>query len=277
MHRIPIHAISLAGKVLIERNPIVYIQSLSLLKLCRNTFTAHPHHGDIEFRGTIFNTLMEDSSGDSQALSTLADSIPGCELISSDRFRGDRKTFFKENCSVSNLVHVHGHAEFEDDSSSSRSASQCLKLKEPSDGSADDMNLNEIFSTLRFRQPSLILAMGCRTGRSRISAVNDLLGLTAAFHFAGAGAVVGALWKIWRADALRFAQKFYEELGRNLDDDRDNPIDSQPYSEAGNGAVDLAKAYQRAVLALRKDENGKVKKPYHWAGFVSTELGCFQN
>jgi len=61
--------------------------------------------------------------------------------------------------------------------------------------------------------------------------VNDLLGLTAAFHVAGASEVIGALWKIWRVGALKFAQAFYAELLQDMDDAKDRLIDSQNHSK----------------------------------------------
>lgn len=270
MHRIPLHAITLEGQVLIERNPVVYIQSLALLRFCRSTFEPEASDRNSPFQASVFNTLVEDSSS---SLSALASTIPGCELVDADNFTDDRKGYFRTKCSVSNLVHIHGHAEFENDPS----VVQCLKLKEPSRGPVDDMGLDEIFSTLRFRQPSVILAMGCRTGRSKISTLNDLLGLTAAFHFAGAGAVISALWKIWRVDALNFAQIFYDEFARNLDNDGHKTSDGQERPQTVAQVVDLAKAYQKAVLALRKDENGKIRKPYHWAGFTLHGSWLFPN
>ena len=267
LHRLPLHAITFDGMPLIQRNPIVYIQSLSLLRLCREAMKAPittSKDAASPFHATVFNTLPADLPESQQAisacLSTLTETVPNCTYIDSSNFTTDRKGLFQSQCAVSNVVHIHGHSDFTDAPDFTDGSQQCLNL---SDNQADDLSLDDIFSGVRFKQPSIILSMGCRTGRSRISAVNDLLGLTAAFHFAGAGAVIGALWKVSQEDVLRFAEAFYGELVRGLDravEDKD--------SESQTMIINLARAYQHAVLTVRKDVNGKVQKPYQWAGLV---------
>ncbi|OAA57555.1 hypothetical protein SPI_07214 [Niveomyces insectorum RCEF 264] len=297
MHRLPLHAISLGGTVLIERNPVVYVQSLTLLRMCIDALAGAPRDGAPPsspsppralFAATIFNTL-EDSrrtAGTAAALARLADeTVPNAVLIDSSNFTNDRKAVFRDRCLRSHLVHVHGHAEFADEGDDHGGGgggaahgrpTQCLKLREP--GSADeettgsdDLDLEAIFTDVRFRQPSIMLAMGCRTGRSRISAVDDLLGLIAGFHVAGAGAVIGSLWNIDEPDALQFAQVFYETFVQGMAGDGEGDGDVDGASDGVDtkpGFVDLAKACQKAVLTVRKDDQGKVRKPYHWAGFV---------
>ncbi|KAJ6111693.1 hypothetical protein N7523_007754 [Penicillium sp. IBT 18751x] len=275
LHRLPLHAITFDGMPLIQRNPIVYIQSLSLLRLCREALKVPitvSKNADSPFRATVFNTLPADlpqsQQSVSERLSTMTERIPNCTYIDSSNFTTDRQGLFHSQCAVSNVVHIHGHSDFTDAPEFTDGSQQCLNL---SDNHADDLSLDDIFSGIQFKQPSIVLSMGCRTGRSRISAVNDLLGLTAAFHFAGAGAVIGALWKVSQEDVLRFAEAFYDELVRGLDraaEDAD--------SEGQTMIIDLARAYQQAVLSVRKDINGKVQKPYHWAGLVFHGSWLFQ-
>ena len=42
LHRLPLHAIAVGGHALIERNPVVYIQSLTLLRLCPISLVTEP-------------------------------------------------------------------------------------------------------------------------------------------------------------------------------------------------------------------------------------------
>ena len=269
MHQLPLHAISLGGKPLIERNPIIYMQSLTLLHHCRHALSLQNPEEET-FQAAIFNTLSENSTtNENEDLATLVEMMPNCDLINSASVTTDRKELFREKCRTSNLVHIYGHSEF-DNVPERGIPTQCIELVEPSNSTEDEINLNEIFSTIRFRQPSIVLAMGCRTSRSRISDTNDLLGLTAAFHFAGAGTVIGALWKIWRVDAMRFSKTFYKELLRGMNDKTGTKTsgDGKTVEGEDKGVVNIAKAYQTAVLELRKDANGKFQRPYHWAGFV---------
>jgi CHAT domain-containing protein len=99
--------------------------------------------------------------------------------------------------------------------------------------------------------------MGCNTGRAKISPTNDLLGLTTAFHLAGAGTIISTLWRIDRRDCLEFSKAFYSELLERAHNDSPEVV-----------TMDLAQAFRKAVLDVRKDKDGKFRKPYHWAGFT---------
>ena len=276
LHRVPLHGIILSGdKIpLIERNPIVYTQSSSLLLYCHKSF-ATKNDNDV-VHAAIFNTLKEDLSTASNDFDIPAEMIPSCEILDTNKLTNNRKKIFGEACKKSNIVNIYGHSEFDQKLEGDTGAPfQYLELLEPSTGPDDELSLNDIFTSIRFRKPSIVLAMGCRTSRSKISETDDSLGLTAAFHTSSAGAVVGAQWKIWREDAKRFTQIFYRELVRELisedgkvEVDKQNEDDKSGKPTEVKNVVDLAKAYQTAVLEIRKDKDGLNRAPYHWAGFV---------
>ena len=86
--------------------------------------------------------------------------------------------------------------------------------------------------------------MGCNTGRAKISETDDLLGLAAAMHFAGAGAIISTLWMINKLDCMLCFKVFYGELVKGV---------RAGGSEGNTSAtVNLARAMQTATLALRK-------------------------
>ena len=58
--------------------------------------------------------------------------------------------------------------------------------------------------------------MGCNTGRAKISETDDLIGLTAAIHFAGAGAIISTLWMINKLDCMLCFKIFYGELVKGV-------------------------------------------------------------
>jgi hypothetical protein len=94
-------------------------------------------------------------------------SLLGAKLVHKTE---NRKEEFREGCSVSNFIHIYGHADFK----LKPRLAQYLKFREPSIDSSDQLTVEEIFE-LRFARPSLVLAMGCNTGRAKISPKNDLL------------------------------------------------------------------------------------------------------
>ena len=250
LHRLPLHAITFGGRALIERNPVVYIQSLTLLRLCHMSMVADPRKTKAPLTATIFNTLDEDSAT-AESISKLAKTMKAT-VISRERVSKD---LFRERCAGSNIVHIHGHSNFNEE----KALRQEYILRAPGKEDSDRITAEEMFN-LCFRKPSLALAMGCNTGRATISEGDDLLGLTAATNFAGAGAVISTLWMIDKHDCVLFSKVFYGELVKGLRAGRSE--------ENMSATVDLARAMQTAILALRKDAQGKFRKPYHWAGFT---------
>ena len=156
---------------------------------------------------------------------------------------------------LTNIVHIHGHSNFNEENA----LRQEFVLRAPNKEDSDRITAEEIFD-LSFRKPSIVLAMGCNTGRAKISETDGLLSLTAAIHFAGAGAIISTLWMINKLDCMLYFKVFYGEPVKGM---------RAGGSEGNTSAtVNMARAMQTATLALRKDAQGSFRKPYHWAGFT---------
>jgi len=95
-------------------------------------------------------------------------------------------------------------------------------------------------------QGSLVVLSGCESGIGKPSG-GEILGLTSAFLYAGASALMASLWKVDDAATFALMTAFYNSL---------------------RSGVDAAAALQNAQLALlAQSEYGQ---PYHWAGFELT-------
>ena len=91
----------------------------------------------------------------------------------------------------------------------------------------------------------------------QIDSTDNGVGLVGSFLYSGATSVLAALWDIQDEDGMTFSKNFYEDADGFL---------GVGVSE-GATVVNLAKAAQRAVLAMVEGDNGRLP-PYHWAGFV---------
>ena len=112
---------------------------------------------------------------------------------------------------------------------------------------------------LRLNSGSHVTLIGCSSGRARVNEHDDLLGLSMAFHYAGASSITSTLWNIDKADGADFEEAFYRAL-----------LDQQS-SSSDHELLNLATAMQTAILELRggeKGPTGSVRSPYHWAAFV---------
>ncbi|KAL8777868.1 MAG: hypothetical protein Q9194_002315 [Teloschistes cf. exilis] len=241
LHRLPLHALAIAGELLIKRNPVVYCSSFTVLnsafkkrKAIEATQAPDPKDS-LPFRASLLGD--PPSQPGKKALRTLA------QKFSTSAQTGDASTSFNLTAALLdpklNLLHYHGHATFEEGAPKDHG----LEL--------DDrrFTLRDIFDLELDPRPHSrghhITLLGCGSGMSKTSLSNDVLGLVPAFLYSGASSTVSTLWPFDDKDATMYTREFYRDFERD-------------------GMVDLAKANQRATLAIME------KRPalYHWGSFV---------
>ena len=83
---------------------------------------------------------------------------------------------------------------------------------------------------------------------------NDVLELVPALLYSGASSTVSALWPFDDKDTAMYTRRLYEEFDELL-------------HSGQKGVVDLAKANQRAILAILAIMD-KSPQLYHWAPLV---------
>lgn len=250
---IPLHAIEVAGQPLIERNPIVYTQSLAMFKLCQLSASS------LDISETLNPVAIQalsdtDSALPGAASMTFVERIGAVLLTGSDL----NKQTFMTAIANSSLVHFYGHVGFKEKDP----LDHCLAIR---DLNSESVTARDIFN-MRLRSGAHISLIGCESGRSEIGSQDDLLGLSTALFYAGARSIVSALWSIQMEDGDVFQEAFYNQL---LLQSAEKISSADPV-----GAVlDMAKALQQAVLEVSIDENGVRRAPYHWAAF--TFQGCW--
>ncbi|KAI4202009.1 MAG: hypothetical protein LQ350_002914 [Teloschistes chrysophthalmus] len=249
LHRIPLHGLSPKDELLIERNPIHYCQSPSLLRLCE--FTNH-RGADLDFRASVFNTL-KNASGSVGTRPSVHRIDEVASLLHTKTVQQNQisKSELRQRAAESCILHVHGHVGFDLEDP----LRNHLVLRDPPSKDEDRYTLDEIFETPLHR-PCLVVAMGCNSGRSGDFEHDNLLGLLAALHYSGASSVISTLWAVHYADCMRFSKAFYTHLMADMED-----------TEAESEFVDVAKAFQKAVITAQRDERGEPLPPYKWAGF----------
>ena len=240
LHRLPFHALTLDGEILIQRNPIVYCSSLTVLNVVFKARKASEQQGTFDSRPFTASLFGDPPSPiGRKALASLA------KKLSTEARIGDESNSSNFTTAITNpglnLLHYHGHVTFLEGDPKDHG----LEL--------DDrrFNLRDVFDLAPLSSSYHATLLGCGSGMSRTTLSNDVLGLVPAFLYSGASSTVSALWPFDDKDAAMYTQHFYEEF--------DNLLQS-----GQKGVVDLAKANQRAILAIMD------KRPplYHWAPFV---------
>jgi tetratricopeptide (TPR) repeat protein len=103
----------------------------------------------------------------------------------------------------------------------------------------------EVFEDLRL-DADLVTLSACQTARGRADAGEGVLGLTRAFLFAGARAVLSSLWAVADASTAQLMRHHYAYLRAGYPKDV---------------------ALQHAQLELLRSGDTALGHPYHWAGF----------
>ncbi|MDJ0702473.1 MAG: CHAT domain-containing protein [Leptolyngbyaceae cyanobacterium MO_188.B28] len=228
MHALPLHAFLVEGRILIERNPIVYCPSLNVLRHClaRSKPT-------VSKKAALFG----DPNGDREAAAELVSYLG--RLYQADYLTQDQVTraAFIENIPGCDIIHFQGHAVHD----ASDPLNSYLKL---ADG---QFTARDIFS-LQGLDADIVTLGACESAANVIDTGDEPLGLIPSFLFAGGSAVLASLWKVNSKTAAQFMRDFYEGLA-----------EAKP-------SVNKAEALQRAMLKVR--DNPRFEAPYYWAPFV---------
>jgi CHAT domain-containing protein len=136
------------------------------------------------------------------------------------------------------IVHLSVHGEF-------LPGDPLLSHIRFSEGSGEDGKLTavEMFG-LDLRNASLVVLSACETGRSKITASNEIIGIERGLLFAGAKNLVLSYWNVNAASTELWMTVFYREAQLQQ----------------------LGIAAQRAALTVM--QRPEYRHPYYWAAFM---------
>ena len=264
LFRIPLHAIELPdGQPWIQRNPIIYTQSLSILRLCQTSAASLDEA--CSPRVLAVNALSDRDLARPEAADMAFASRVKAHLL---RQEAVNKQSFLQACTEAELVHFYGHVSYDQP----KVMDQYLAIR---DLESERVTVRNLFE-LRMRRGAHVNLIGCQSGRSQVGVNDDLFGLSTALMFAGATSIVAALWSIDMDDAATFQEAFYDEVitqSRSNHNQQEDAVEDKRGGDELRKYLDLAVAVQKAVLRTMVNETGKVRAPYHWAGFFLQ--GCW--
>jgi CHAT domain-containing protein/tetratricopeptide (TPR) repeat protein len=107
------------------------------------------------------------------------------------------------------------------------------------------LEMIEILEEIRMAPGALVFLSACETGLGRRTGGDEMLGLVRAFLAAGAGAVIGTLWRVEDSSSAGLAESFYRRL------------------RLGTPAAQALQGAQLEVL-----HQSSTTQPYFWAGYA---------
>ena len=234
LNALPLHALCIDGIPVIERQPVIYASSLSVLRHCLNRRAESPS----EKRMMV---VFGDPSSDREKANLSAERT--AKLLNAQCYVGrDATTSAFHQSRGADVLHYHGHAVYD----------KLDPLQSVLVLSDNRVTAREIISApLGFK---LVTLIACDSATQKIQLGDEPSGLLPAFLVAGADAIVGTLWPLWDDVGGGFAEVFYETIAGKLARREQN----------SSLFIDLAQTYRESVLRIRKNR----PEPYFWALFV---------
>lgn len=232
-------------RYLVQRHPLRFLPSLGLAAGRAPPARAPPPRGvllvaDPAFDPRAFPTL-DRLPGAADEVDLVARQYPGAVVLrhasaAADAVRGE--------LAGAAIVHYAGHAVFDDD----RPESSFLVLAPPRSGGSARLTADEI-RAMELPGVRLVVLSACQTLRSRRGRSGGFAGLTGAFLAAGAGGVVGTLWRVEDDGTRALMDEFH-----------------RAYRASGTGAA----ALREAQLRLLRSPDPALRNPAAWGAFRYT-------
>jgi CHAT domain-containing protein len=140
------------------------------------------------------------------------------------------------------LVHFAGHAVFDD----ARPERSFLVVAPGRGGGAEGRLTAGEIEDMQLGSLRLVVLSACQTSRGRAGRSGGFAGLAGAFLAAGAGGVVGSLWRV---------------------EDRQTRVLMEAFHDAYRASGDGAAALRQAQLRLLRSGEAALRSPAAWAGF----------
>lgn len=301
LHGVPLHAATIARdstQVLLERNPVVYVASMTIFEQCvaKETERASARNlrggggtsrsyvavyestetAPLDERGraerdetyaavrTVAARRQPDGSSAAGSTSTAAPSTTTTTALGSEATRERLEAAFQADymCFI-------GHCK----SSSTNVLQQGLVLCENDSDKDSNSNSDSVNSTSREDrftasdmlginvQTSCLALLACGSTHEAHGPGDEPLGIASALLCAGATSVVGTMWKV----RVNTARLVLDRLDRNLDGS--SPGESGGGGHGG-GLVDLAVAVQSVALRLKRRHAEETNHTSQWAAFM---------
>jgi CHAT domain-containing protein len=214
LHYLPLHALKVDGRYLIERNPVCYSPSASIMKYCRNNRKGA--------RETAL--VLGDSRSDRELSHAKDEAFAVAGIFNTTPYIGAQatKSLLKDRLQKSphgiDILHFSCHGYFCSDHAL-KSGIMLAPEDHSHTGAAaldEEWNLTaeEIFG-LPIRA-DLVTLSACESGVNENRPGDELIGLTRAFVYAGAASVVVSLWKVNDESTRYLMEHFYKELKRGV-------------------------------------------------------------
>jgi CHAT domain-containing protein len=241
IHYLPLHALKVEGDYLIERNPVCYSPSASVMRYCHSKRKGRRKKALILADSRAERPLWYARE---QALGI--GSLPGLEAeiyLGGEATKSLVKQKLAENRGEVDILHFACHGYFDPRQALKSGIMLAPEEDEGAHSPSDDdkrwnLTAEEIFGLEM--QADLVTLSACESGVNERRMGDELIGLTRALIYAGTPSVAVSLWAVDELSTDILMRKFYECL---LDSER-NKVDALRESQRYLRRVTMASAIE---------------------------------
>lgn len=206
LHYLPLHALRIGGRFLIERNPVCYTPSASIMKYCKAKRTGGRD------RAVVVGDSRDDLAHAREEATAVAELFGVRPYLGAGATKAAIRDALAGRGRRLDVLHIACHGYFD-----SRNAlrSGILLAPDPEDSDRLDgaLTVEELLGT--HLEADLITLSACESGVSEHRPGDELIGLTRALIYAGTPSVIVSLWRADDLAAGLIMKRFYELLLRS--------------------------------------------------------------
>ncbi len=204
LHYLPLHALRVDGRFLIERNAVVYSPSASIMKYCQAEHRSG--HDSVLVVGDSLNDLPH-AREEALTVSKLFGADP---LLGSDATKSAVTDLIKQAGQSLDILHFSCHGYFDSLEALKSGIMLAPGDNQSADGRQWSLTAEEIFNIEL--NAGLVTLSACETGVSEQRHGDELVGLTRALIYAGIPAVIVSLWTVNDTSTALLMNQFYSKL-----------------------------------------------------------------
>lgn len=189
LHDLPLHTLAAGGVRLIERNPVFYCPSASILQ-----YTLGRPGGSARLRGAVFGDSAENLPRSRDEAVAVADVLGVVARLGP----AVTKEALLDALAAADVLHFAGHGEL----STGNGLDTGLLL-----AGGDLLRAVDLLGATTAAE--LVVLSGCETGVSEQRVGDELVGLVRALLFAGAGSLLVSQWRVSDPSTLALLRAFY--------------------------------------------------------------------
>ncbi len=207
LHHVPLHALKVEGHYLIDRNPVCYTPSASVMKYC------HAHRKDRRETAVVFGDSVNDLSHAREEARNVAKLFGTSPYLGNHATKLAVKTTFEKAGDDLDIVHFACHGYF---NKSEPLESGIVLAAEQSDAQSNSASPTDVLTARELLQlemrVTLLTLSACETGINERRPGDELIGLARSLIYAGAQSVMVSLWAVDDLSTRMLMEHFYECL-----------------------------------------------------------------